>query len=343
MPIKETILIIIFNLIVLNFLIFITIKLANYYKINDVPNARSLHNKSTPNIGGLPILILFFFNTIYLYFSTFSINEIYFIICLFIISFIGLMDDFFKLSSLTRFIFQFFVSLMSSFISLFFANLEINQNINISFFIIFFCSLFLIILFINIFNFMDGINGLVSIKSILFLITIFFFLIISNYNIPLEFKNIEKFILIISILLLFFLPWNFPIAKIFMGDSLSYFLGYFISFLIILLSLIDLKFIWISLILLSLFLVDTCLTILFRLVKKINIFKPHKTHAYQILTQYFQSHVYVTIFEVLVYLIILLPISFLILIDFFNGFFITIVIYLIISFLYLIIKKIKID
>ena len=343
MPIKETILIIIFNLIVLNFLIFITIKLANYYKINDVPNARSLHNKSTPNIGGLPILILFFLNTIYLYFSTFSINEIYFIICLFIISFIGLMDDFFKLSSLTRFIFQFFVSLMSSFILLFFANLEINQNINISFFIIFFCSLFLIILFINIFNFMDGINGLVSIKSILFLITIFFFLIISNYNIPLEFKNIEKFILIISILLLFFLPWNFPIAKIFMGDSLSYFLGYFISFLIILLSLIDVKFIWISLILLSLFLVDTCLTILFRLVKKINIFKPHKTHAYQILTQYFQSHVYVTIFEVLVYLIILLPISFLILIDFFNGFFITIVIYLIISFLYLIIKKIKID
>ena len=342
MSIKDTIFIIISNFIVLNFLIFILIKLANYYKINDVPNARSLHKQSTPNIGGLPILFLFFFNIIYLYFSSFSINEIYFIICLFIISFIGLMDDFFKLSSLTRFIFQLFVGLMSSFILLYFANLEINQNINISFIYYIFFSLFFIILLINIFNFMDGINGLVSIKSILFLITIFFF-IYYNYNIPLEFKNIENFILIISILLLFFLPWNFPIAKIFMGDSLSYFLGYFISFLIILLSLVDLKFMWISFILLSLFLVDTCLTILFRLFKKINIFKPHKTHAYQILTQYFQSHVYVTIFEVLVYLTILLPISFLILIDFFNGFYITIIIYLIISFLYLIIKKIKID
>ena len=98
---------------------------------------------------------------------------------------------------------------------------------------------------------------------------------------------------------------------------------------------------WISFILLSLFLVDTCLTILFRLSKKINIFKPHKTHAYQILTQYFRSHVYVTIFEVLVYLIILLPISFLILIYFFYGFFLKILILLIISFFYLIIKKLK--
>ena len=99
MLIKETIFIIISNFIVLNFLIFISIKLANYYKINDVPNARSLHKQSTPNIGGLPILILFFQYYIFIFFF-FSINEIYFIICLFIISFIGLMDDFFKLSSL---------------------------------------------------------------------------------------------------------------------------------------------------------------------------------------------------------------------------------------------------
>ena len=97
---------------------------------------------------------------------------------------------------------------------------------------------------------MDGINGLVSIKSILFLLNILFFSII-NYNIPLEFTNMENFIVIISILLLFFLPWNFPFAKIFMGDSLSYFLGFFISFLIILLTLIDIKFMWISFILLS--------------------------------------------------------------------------------------------
>ena len=334
---------ILFNFIVLNFFIFLLIKLANYYKINDLPNFRSLHKKSTPNIGGLPILILFFFNIILLYFSVFSINEIYFIICLFIISFIGLLDDLFKLSSSIRIIFQFFVSFISSIIILYFTNLEINQSINIYFFILFIWSTFFIILLINIFNFMDGINGLVSIKSILFLLTILFFLKISNVNMPLEFINMENFIVIISILILFFLPWNFPFAKIFMGDSLSYFLGFFISFLIILLSLLDLKFMWISFILISLFIVDTCLTILLRLTKRINIFKPHKTHAYQILTQYFQSHLYVTIFEMLFYLIILLPISYLIFIDVLNGFFTTIIIYSIITFLYYLIQKIKID
>ena len=34
---------IIFNFTVLNFFIFLLIKLANYYKINDLPNFRSLH------------------------------------------------------------------------------------------------------------------------------------------------------------------------------------------------------------------------------------------------------------------------------------------------------------
>lgn len=343
MTIKETIFIIIYNFIVLNLLLFISIKLANYYKINDLPNARSLHKHSTPNIGGLPILILFFFNIIYLYFSSFSINEICFIICLFIISFIGLMDDFFKLNSTIRIIFQFFVSFISSIIILYLTNLEINQSISIYFLILFIGSTFLIILMINIFNFMDGINGLVSIKSILFLITILFFLRISNVNMPLEFTNMANFIVIISILILFFLPWNFPFAKIFMGDSLSYFLGFFTSFLIILLTLIDLKFMWISFILLSLFIADTCLTILLRLFKRINIFKPHKTHAYQILTQYFQSHIHVTIFEMLFYLIILLPISYLILIDVFDGLTTTIIIYSIFIFIYYLIQKIKID
>ena len=133
------------------------------------------------------------------------------------------------------------------------------------------------------------------------------------------------------------------ICKNIYGRSLSYFLGFFISFLIILLSLLDLKFMWISFILISLFIVDTCLTILLRLSKRINISKPHKTHAYQILTQYFQSHLYVTIFEMLFYLIILLPISYLILIDVLNGFFTTIIIYSIITFLYYLVQKIKID
>ena len=67
---------------------------------------------------------------------------------------------------------------------------------------------------------MDGIT--ISIYKVNFVFNNYFlFLIINNNKIPLEFKNIENFIIIILILL-FFLPWNFPFAKIFMGDSVIF-------------------------------------------------------------------------------------------------------------------------
>ena len=66
---------------------------------------------------------------------------------------------------------------------------------------------------------MDGINGLVSIKSIFVFNNNFLFLFITNYNIPLEFKNLENFILLFQFYYYFFYHGIFPIAKIFMGDS----------------------------------------------------------------------------------------------------------------------------
>ncbi len=329
------------NFFILNILIFISIKFAFYFKFMDKPNKRSLHLKSTPNIGGLPVTLLFFLNLLYLYSSTISINEIIFITMLFIISLVGLIDDLFKLSSLIRFFFQILVSLISVIIIFYFTELNFNQYIYYNFLFIFFISIFFIILLTNIFNFMDGINGLVITKSIMFLISMIFFLNMDDAFIPIEFKNFINFTIIILILILIFLPWNFPFAKIFMGDSLSYFLGFFISFLIILVSLIDIKYLWVSLTLLSLFIVDTCLTILFRLSKKINIFKAHKTHAYQIVAEHFNSHFIVTIYQILFFIIILFPLSYLIVSNILNGLISVIIIYLIISIKYYLINKFK--
>ena len=77
-------------------------------------------------------------------------------------------------------------------------------------------------------NFIDGFNGLLIIHSIIILCILYF---INYQNGNTDFiKYLILFLLVSSVSVLFY---NFPIAKIFLGDGGAYFLGVVISLIII--------------------------------------------------------------------------------------------------------------
>ena len=102
----------------------------------------------------------------------------------------------------------------------------LNNFLEIDIFALFFiCLCFLFV--VNGSNLIDGFNGLLGIHSLIILLNLFF---VNYYNNNLD---LAYFMLCSILILLVFLRYNFPKAKIFLGDGGSYFLGAFIAISVI--------------------------------------------------------------------------------------------------------------
>lgn len=129
---------------------------------------------------------------------------------------------------------------------------------------------------INIYNFMDGINGMTGGYSLVILLSLLY---VNNYH--LEFIENDLLIYMMMADIIFSL-FNFRRkAKCFAGDVGSLSLGFVIIFLLLKLMFKAGHMHWIAFV--AVYLVDGGLTILHRIMLKENILKPHKKHAYQIM------------------------------------------------------------
>ena len=239
--------------------------LAKYYKLYDKPNSRSSHKFNSLNGGGIlfPIaFILPFFIELEYY------KYINLIIGMTLISIISFVDDIKPISNFKR------VSLHSIAVILLLSHLDI-LSINILYFII---SFILITGILNAYNFMDGINGLNGAYSLVTLSSLLF--VNKSYNVVPEILIIS---LIISLIIFLFLNFRNN-AIMFSGDIGSISIGYILSFIILMLIIKDHNIKWI--LLLGVYGLDSVGTIVLRIIRKENIFKAHRTHFYQYLTNY---------------------------------------------------------
>ena len=149
---------------------------------------------------------------------------------------------------------------------------------------------------------MDGINGLAAVQAISFFLSIS---LILNLYYP------EDYFYFFSLVGVFFgfLYWNFPIAKVFLGDVGSGSIGIFISINLLYLFVLDEQLFWAGIILMSVFIVDTTYTLLVRVFKGLPFYKAHNSHAYQKAALETQSHSKVTISVFIINIFILLPLS----------------------------------
>lgn len=129
---------------------------------------------------------------------------------------------------------------------------------------------------INIYNFMDGINGMTGGYSFIVLLAL---LCVNQLVLPFIDGHLLVYMLLADVVFCFF---NFrKRAKCFAGDVGSLSMGFVIIFLLLKLMFRDGHMHWITFV--SVYLVDGGLTILHRIMLKENIMTPHKKHAYQIM------------------------------------------------------------
>ena len=130
---------------------------------------------------------------------------------------------------------------------------------------------------VNIFNFMDGINGMTGGYSLVVALALLYV----DTNVV-HFASTDLIVIIILSLIVFSL-FNFRRrAKCFAGDVGSLAIGFILVCLVLRLCLRGSSMSWITI--LSVYLVDGGMTILHRILLRENLMKPHKKHAYQIMT-----------------------------------------------------------
>jgi len=144
------------------------------------------------------------------------------------ISILGVIDDFLNLSWKIKFLFQFlFVGMPIQFLGEY-INIENIVGLDFHNYMNFFFTVLWIIVLMNSINFIDNMDGFAAVNSsfICIAVTILAFIYGQNYLADVS------FILLFSIL--GFLIFNFPPAKIYMGDSGSLFIGFILGFISIL-------------------------------------------------------------------------------------------------------------
>ena len=156
---------------------------------------------------------------------------------------------------------------------------------------------------VNLFNFMDGIDGIAASEAAFILLGAAALGLFAAHCSPAQVAPA----LLAGAACLGFLRWNWPPASIFMGDIGSGYLGYTIGVIAFDLSQNTAINFCAWLILGGVFLVDATLTLLRRLFRGERIYQAHRTHAYQWLARRWGSHSRVTIAVLLVNLLWLYP------------------------------------
>lgn len=133
------------------------------------------------------------------------------------------------------------------------------------------------------FNFMDGINGITGVYGLGVLAS---FLLIDTLA-PAGLQLPVQLMLVMMASLIAFLFFNFrKRALCFAGDVGSVCLAGFLIYLLAIAIYSTRDFRWIGFI--SIYGIDSVITILFRLERRENIFQPHRTHFYQFLANEYQ-------------------------------------------------------
>ena len=279
----------------------LTYLIKNYYIKNSILeeiNERSSHTIPTPHGGGIAIAITWFTGLIYLQFTSQIDSTLFYALMVgVVISVVSFFDDLYDLSPKVRLIAQALVAFGGLYflggfnsLDLFVFNID-NQIITNIF------AFFLIVWFINLYNFLDGINGYAGSEALF--LAVAGFLVFGGGH-----------FLVLAAAVLGFLYWNFGNAKIFMGDVGSTLLGYNVAIFTVYYANQEPSDFWIWIILFGLFWFDATLTLWRRKVNGEKLSLAHKKHGYQRLNQSGWSHFKVTNWSIVVNLILFIIVYF---------------------------------
>ena len=274
--------------------------------ILDIPNDRSSHVAPTPRGGGVAFVFCFLMSSLYFgYFGSIRLWDLVgFVGAGFCIALLGFMDDHIQLTPKLRLLGHFFAGGFALYclggmgtVSLFGWILPIPVLLmNI-------IALFYLVWFLNLYNFMDGIDGLAAVEAITICFSGVFIYALQGCE-PLMILP-----LLLTAVVAGFLCWNLPKARIFMGDAGSGFLGLIIGMFTIQAANNGNNFFWSWLILSGVFIVDATITLFRRGIAGRTVYQAHRSHGYQHATDLFKSHFHVTLCVLAINVMWLLPLA----------------------------------
>lgn len=271
----------------------------------DVPNDRSSHSVPTPRGGGVAIVLSYIVALCMLYGCRLMSSDTFiaFLGAGSVTAVIGFLDDHGHIAARWR--------LLAHFLS---AGWGVYWLGGLAPFALFgfsidpgwighFLAVVYLVWMLNLYNFMDGIDGIASLEAITVCfggVLIYWF----SGNSDLAWPAV-----LLAACVAGFLCWNFPPAKIFMGDAGSGFLGVVLGLLSLQAAWIAPDLLWGWLILLGVFIVDATFTLLRRLLRGDKVYEAHRSHAYQFASRSHGGHMPVALAVCLINLLWLMPIA----------------------------------
>lgn len=257
----------------------------------DIPNARSSHNLPTPRGGGVAIVLSFLLalaiivgERAQVWPSVLGLGGAGVIIAV-----LGFLDDHGHIAARWRLLGHFSASIWGLYwlgglppFELFGATFDLGWAGHV-------LTLFYLVWMLNLYNFMDGIDGIASIEAICVCLGACLIYALSGH------EGLIAPPLLLAAAVAGFLFWNFPPARIFMGDAGSGFLGIILALLSLQAAWAEPSLLWSWLILLGVFIVDATTTLLRRLIRGEKVYEAHRSHAYQFASRRFGRHLPVTV------------------------------------------------
>ncbi|WP_409313966.1 MraY family glycosyltransferase [Pseudomonas putida] len=275
------------------------------HSLLDIPNARSSHSRPTPRGGGLAIVLSFLAALLILW----GLKGISTADCVALVgaggmvATIGFMDDHGHIAARWRLLGHFAAAAWALFwlggwptLTVFGVHLTlgwVGSGI----------GLLYLVWMLNLYNFMDGIDGIAGVEALCACLGACLL-----YGLAGHFSAVWA-PLLLALSAAGFLLWNFPPARIFMGDAGSGFLGLVLGVFSMTAAGLGGELFWSWLILLGVFIVDATVTLMRRLCRGEKVYEAHRSHAYQYASRYFGRHLPVTLGVLAINLGWLLPIA----------------------------------
>lgn len=271
--------------------------------ILDIPNERSSHTIPTPRGGGFGFVVVFYIGLVVLWLTHQIDARLALALCGGVpLAYVGHLDDKHGLSARWRFGVQLLVAIWGvawlGGVPVFDWGCGQWPVPVIGSILAVIATVWLI----NLYNFMDGIDGIAGLEGIFVLGTAG--VVMAYVGSPLA--GVAG-LLVAG--LAGFLVWNWPPAKIFMGDIGSGFIGYIIALLLFSSNNAHTLPIPFWIIVLALFMFDAFYTLMARLLRKEKVYEAHREHAYQRLVQKGFKHWQVTVGEGVVNILLALPLA----------------------------------
>lgn len=252
--------------------------LVNYLRkclIFDHPNERSSHVVATPKGAGLvfvPVICVTWFGVAWTFDDTRLVEISLLVFAGLLLALISWIDDLRSLPVVPRLAIHIAVVLVvtigSPGLTTVFTDL-LGPGMGMVFAVV------LWVWFINLFNFMDGIDGISGVNILTISIGIGLTVLITNT----ADSSLMLYASCMAGAAMGFLIWNWPPARVFLGDVGSAPLGFFVGWL--LLSLLQSEAYMAAVILPAYYLVDATLTLIKRAIRKEKFWQAHREHCYQ--------------------------------------------------------------